>query len=252
MRRGRRRSPTGSRPNSARTSSVRPGSDQAGDAEDLAAAQREGGAPDGRRRGEVDDLERARRPAASGARSGNSSSTGRPTMCAISSSLVTPASVPAGDAAAVAQHGEAIGDLAHLLEEVADVDDGHAARLEPPDQREEARRRPRAAGCWSARPSARSRAPRRRSRGRSRRPAARRAADRRRSAIGREIRGARSSRAASRPFARIARCDRASRRATARARAGCSRRRVRCGQSESSWWISAMPAWRASSGEAGA
>ena len=43
------------------------------------------------------------------------------------------------DAAAVAEHGEPIGDLAHLLEEVADVDDGHAARLEPPDQREQPR-----------------------------------------------------------------------------------------------------------------
>ncbi len=27
---------------------------------------------------------------------------------------------------------------------------------------------------------------------------------------------------------------------------------VRCGQSDSSWWISATPAWRAASGEAGA
>ena len=41
------------------------------------------------------------------------------------------------NAASVAQHGVAIGDLPHFLEEVADVDDGDAARGEPADEREQ-------------------------------------------------------------------------------------------------------------------
>ena len=56
---------------------------------------------------------------------------------AISSSFVVPAMSPVPTLRAVAQHGVAIGDLAHFLEEVADVDDRDAARREPADEREQ-------------------------------------------------------------------------------------------------------------------
>ena len=93
----------------------------------------------------------------------------------MSSSLVTDARRARADRAAVAQDREGRGHRPRLLEEVADVDDGDARRRQPADRARRAGRRPRAAGCSSARPSAR-RGPAPRSRGRSRPPAARRSA----------------------------------------------------------------------------
>ena len=58
-------------------------------------------------------------------------------MCATSASLLRPGERAVGDAAPVAEHGEHVGDGAHLLEEVADVDDPDALAAEPPDQREQ-------------------------------------------------------------------------------------------------------------------
>src|SRR5262249_6118103 len=44
---------------------------------------------------------------------------------------------PPADAPAVAQHREGVGDLAHLLEEVGDVDDGYSPVAQPADEGEQ-------------------------------------------------------------------------------------------------------------------
>ncbi len=112
--------------------------DQAGDAEDLAAAQPECDPADRRRRRDVDDVDEhllARRRGALGEQRVD-----RPADHLRDQRLVGHLGEGAGGhAAAVAEHGEPIGDLAHFLEEMADVDDGHAARLQLADEREEPR-----------------------------------------------------------------------------------------------------------------
>ena len=71
------------------------------------------------------------------ARAGKSSSRSRPTMWAMIDFRSVSARRPVGDRSAVAQHGVGLRDPAHLLEEMADVDDRQPALREPLDDREQ-------------------------------------------------------------------------------------------------------------------
>ena len=113
------------------------GAHQSGDAEHLAAAQVEARRAHRRQAPGGPSPTSTAAPASCRVRGGKRFSTDRPTMCAMSCSLVDAAIRAAGHAAAVAQHGEDIGDLADLLEEVADVDDAEPLRAQPRDQREQ-------------------------------------------------------------------------------------------------------------------
>ena len=122
---------------------MRPEPEQAGDADDLAVVDVE-----------VGGLEHpapadAGRLAARARRCGRSSRSAAVARCASSSSSSRPiilvTSVAAGqvgrevlaDELAVAQHGDAVGDLVHLVEEVADEEDGDAAVAQVADDGEE-------------------------------------------------------------------------------------------------------------------
>ena len=106
------------------------GAHQPEDAEDLALAQREGDAaqPPARRQGP-----RPRAPASPSATAvfGNCSDRRRPTIMPISVASSASFAGKRADDAAVAQHGDAIGDERHLRQVVRDVDDADAALLEP-------------------------------------------------------------------------------------------------------------------------
>ena len=100
--------------------------DDAGDADDLAAVGREGDVGEARRPRARRRRAPAARPPAARCLGGKVDSSWRPTIIASSSSSVTSVDVDRARGAAVAQHGDPVGELAHLGEAVGDVDDGGA------------------------------------------------------------------------------------------------------------------------------
>ena len=100
-------------PNSARASSVRPGADEAGEAEDLAGAQLEAHASTpGARSPRTESTTGA--SAAGGAFGGNVEVSGRPSIASTSDASVSAAVGAVCTILPVAQHGHRVGELEHL------------------------------------------------------------------------------------------------------------------------------------------
>ena len=107
------------------------------DADDLAAATREGDVGEAVAGEPVDVQDDVAEGVVRAASAGRSASSWRPTIMASSSSSVTSSTRRAAAQPAVAQHGDALGEHPHLGEAVGDVDDGGPRRGQGPHALEE-------------------------------------------------------------------------------------------------------------------
>ncbi len=125
---------TGPSPKTARTSVVRPAPTKPGDAQDLAAPEHQ--ARGSRRLPDAKLVELEDRLAGRMRHAGKELVQVAADHVSDDRLQVRFRQSPAGDRSTVSQHGVGLGDPAHFLEKMADINDGQPAAAEPLDDRE--------------------------------------------------------------------------------------------------------------------